>query len=55
MANMRQIYYNATQDMVVDVAEEVPDTVVWHAVISLLIALFSALGLGKVAAYLKNR
>lgn len=46
--------YNASQDMAEDVAEEVTDTMIQSAVIYVLIALFSALGLTGIAALLKK-
>ena len=46
--------YNATQEMVKEVAEEITSQAVWEVIKCLLIALFSILGLTGLVKVLKN-
>jgi hypothetical protein len=46
--------YNATQDMAEDFADEVTGTLIWTAVIAILIAFATALGLTGLVAILRK-
>ena len=54
MVRISQGDYNATRDMVEEVAEEITDTIIWSTIIGFLIAIAGALGLTGLVAFLKK-